>query len=207
MDDPNRDEQISEVITPIIKELLDKVTFDPNTEEVVFIREPHHINYLKPKDFQDMQGNQYLHQVLPDVKVEIAPDWINSPIFRNPITHLSVNNLRGMNDDDRSHRGDDLPEDFIVPDQFYEHLGADLPEDELEEQAKLAFVQDLDNRNFKPHWRLQNTAGITWGNLMNGIMWAKGSKFDKWYELFANAHVSFPEPNLMKVELDFDHGS
>lgn len=220
MDDEERDDKISEAITPIITELLNKVTFDPNTEEVVFIQEPHHIEYLRPQDLQYFGGNPYLLQVLPDVEVEIAPEWINSPIFRNirgrnPITNLIVENHRGINEDDRSHRGDELPEDFVAPEAPPEEDANEEDEDEDEEHKaryrvqrnRAQFVHDLDYRNFKYDWTVQNGAGITWGNLLEGIMWTKGSKFDKNYEMFANAYVTFPAANLMKVELDFDHGS
>ena len=195
---------MSDAITFVIKNLLPNTHFNPTTERVEF--EPDIIK-LQEGIIEDVT-NEYLIQVAPNLQAEISPDWFWSLVFaniggRNPITNLEIHNNQGMNDDDRSHRGDELPENFVVPimpDQ-------DEDEDEQAERNKARFVRDLDERTYLRNWEKSSPVGISWGDVMEGVMLVKGSKFDKWYELFSNAYVSFPEHGTIHIDLSFDHGS
>ena len=55
-----------------------------------------------------------------------------------------------------------------------------------EDRAYMAWIYGIDEQcQVDSPWKVTNSKGITWGDIMTGIMLVKGSKSDWWYELLA----------------------
>lgn len=119
---------------------------------------------------------------IPYVPPELT-SIINKMIFQ--ITQLVVRQESGYNSDDRSHQ--DVP--ILTP-----GLDGDI----------------IDHYLFFPIYNIINPTGITWGDVMTGVMWTKGSKWDLWYELFSNVdhRIKFHNGHwTLFLDTYYDHGS
>jgi hypothetical protein len=211
---------IATILNPIIKYLLnEKVSFNPTT------RAPE----IDPSPIS-LDAVLEAHRIREDLEDPVAAyvkslrsGWSTAPVFSGllaqpvPVTKLIIRNLRGFNPDCRSHRGDDLPQDFQIPAKTpkkpyiphgYRFYG-DYIGDSSTDIKRHNFVLALDEATYQPFWRVEaaTNPGVTWGQVMEGVMRVKGSKFDKWYELFCDVEVSFPFPDTVELSLTFDHGS
>ena len=215
------------VIDDMIHNFLGEVSFNPNTKNIDFMG-----GDMTPDDldYKENLPQSYLEKVLPKwQKSLVFVDILERP---TPVVHLEINNTTGFNRDCRSHRGDDLPEDVPIPDHIsnapkipkgYHFSEYSVGKDEIK---KHNYVLSLDRESYRPFWTKECPDGVTWGDVMEGVMRVKGSKFDLWYELFCGAEVSFPiagtrslrlgagtstptfpSPDTLQLDLRFDHGS
>lgn len=136
-------------------------------------------------------------------------DWFDVPILPG-ITSVTANNLSGFNDDPRSHRGDCLVGDT---DGIGKRVSVGTPdekkvkdEDEDEEGKEDDYYQRIDEEMQENPYTLINDQGTTWGDLMQAVLMAKGSKSDWWYELITGIKVVI-KGNQLIVTFGCDHGS
>lgn len=161
--------------------------------------------------------------------------WINRPIFPNnplAITKLNCDSSAGFNYDTRSHRGDHVCED---PNEIVHSIPVDLVAGYYHDTPTDLFLQlefddvaiwensnhtdfyeiknkylkwaDIDAQIYCPYVEIENSNGLTWGDLMYGFMMAKGSKTDLWYELFMDVEDVEIEGDTLNVTFGFEHGS
>ena len=85
---------------------------------------------------------------------------------------------------------------------------AETVHEELSEFARNAVrqrVAQVEQKGESP-WDKHNEHGITWGDVMEGIMMAKGSKDDWWFELIVRLEAKIDGQKLF-ITFDCDHGS
>lgn len=196
------------VFDDMIHNLLGEVSFNPNTKNVDFTGGDMTADDL---NYKENLPQSYLEKVLPMwQKSLVFVDILSCP---TPIVHLEINNTTGFNQDCRSHRGDYFPEDVPIPDHISNK--AKIPKGyhfseyyvDKDEIKKHNYVLSLDRETYRPFWTKECPDGITWGDVMEGVMRVKGSKFDLWYELFCGAEVFLSSPDTLQLDLRFDHGS
>lgn len=215
----------------MIQRFLERVKFDPVTLGVHLIDDPNytwttqHVPVSQPMTdtilFERIinQSSQDRRELLTQYANPFGPAWSQVPVFSGilarsvPVTQLTVRNGSGFNEDCRSHRGDDLSNDVVIPATLSSQPDPTNDYDSFYIGTRPAaiqrynFVLALDKATYQPVWRTTSPTGITWGQVMEGVMRVKGSKFDRWYELFTGVQVSFPTPDSVELELTFDHGS
>lgn len=197
-----------DIVSSMISNLLPYTSFDAKALTVIA-----KIQDLEVKDlnFKDDIPESYLQAVFP--KWQTAQVFVDVLKRDVPITHIEVNNTSGFNPDCRSHRGDDFTDDHLIPADTpkkpvvpsgYYFTGLYMDKAEIQ---KHNYVLSIDRKTYKPFWSKECPAGVTWWDILEGVMSTKGSKFDRWYELFCDAAVSFPAPDKVVIDLNFDHGS
>ena len=67
-------------------------------------------------------------------------------------------------------------------------------------------IRMFDYKYHNPKWETENKGGITWGDILEGVMNVKGSKSDFWYELIGGATAKIVDETLF-IELETDFGS
>src|SRR5579883_2716897 len=141
------------VFGDMIHNFLGEVSFNPKTKDVDFTGGDMTSNDL---DYKENLPQSYLEKVLPN--------WQKSPVFADilerphPVVRLEVNNNTGFNQDCRSHRGDNLPEDVLIPE--YISSKPKIPKgyhfDEYyvdnDEIKKHNYVLSLDMETYRPFW-------------------------------------------------------
>lgn len=207
------------IFTEIIHKLLPLTQFNPITRKVQAVEDED----CDCSGFDDRCENGVWRcsddaVVCPFVQKSIEPGWWNRLVYINglttphPITLFEISNRQGFNDDCRSHRGDTFPENVPIPGEFSDRI-EDGDNDKymemyIDDIRKYHYVLNLDQDEWSDSWGQEYPEGqITWGDVMTGVMMCKGSKYDLWYELFGNAKVLYPTRWVLKVSLDFDHGS
>jgi hypothetical protein len=211
---------IATILNPIITYLLsEKVSFNPATRAPEIDPSPIRLDAL----LEDRRIREDLDDPVAAYVKSLGSGWSTAPVFSGslahsvPVTKLIIRNLRGFNPDCRSHRGDDLPQDFQIPAKtpkkpYIPHgyrFHGDYIGDSSTDIKRHNFVLALDEATYQPVWRVDaaTNPGVTWGQVMEGVMRVKGSKFDRWYELFSGVNVAFPFPDTVELSLTFDHGS
>lgn len=134
--------------------------------------------------------------------------WVNCPIIRH-ITKLVITNDSGVNDDSRSHQGYSIyqksNEETIKRKAFCSNDSVVSTYDE-EYNYDYDDIRTMDYKLYNKKWETTNKEGITWGDIMEGVMNVKGSKSDFWYELIGCASVKIVDKTFY-INLDLDFGS
>jgi hypothetical protein len=227
----SRPDIIGQILEPMISRFLERVKFNPATRTVELIDDPNFTwpNRLNPAGgtlndavfFERIKNQSDLGETLGEYASSMGSAWSQVPVFSGilarsvPVTKLTIRNDSGFNSDCRSHRGDDLPEDCVIPPHIpsqpdipngYSYVDFYIGTTPAEIQRH-NYVLFLDTATYNPVWSTESPTGITWGHVMEGVMRVKGSKFDRWYEMFGRVEVSFPTPDSVELSLTFDHGS
>lgn len=203
---------LSTIISYGIKNLTSYVRFNYRCDqsEIVFleIREAEHYplkesfnaNGDEMTDEQIQTAHKYLDCIINgNISVHT---WVNSHFIRH-VTKLVITNDHGVNDDSRSHRGDCL---YDAQDQETIRRKAFRGNDDEDEDDDDDEYRTLDYKYYNKKWETCNTEGVTWGDIMEGVMNVKGSKSDFWYELICEATAKIVD-NTLYIELDMDFGS
>jgi hypothetical protein len=227
----SRPDIIGQILEPMISRFLERVKFNPVSRTVELIDDPDFTwtNRLNPTGgtlndavfFERIKNQSDLGETLDEYARSFGPVWSQVLVFSGilarpvPVTTLSVRNDSGFNSDCRSHRGDDLPEDCLIPAHIPNQ--PDIPNGYSygdfyigptpAEIRRHNYALSLDTATYNPVWSTESPTGITWGQVMEGVIRVKGSKFDRWYEMFSGVRVSFPTPDAVELSLTFDHGS
>jgi hypothetical protein len=152
-----------------------------------------------------------------DISLAQKLDWRQVPVSSIPqptyiprwddvfarCNHLQMVNVAGFNYDIRSRASE-------YADLF------ELDEEEVRECEQEDDFFDDHPQCECPKWyaewsgyveRKFNAGAITFRDLAQALSDIKSGKQDDNYELFANAHVSFPNADTVRIDVNFDHGS
>lgn len=124
------------------------------------------------------------------------------------INEIIISNVSGFNEDPRSHR-DDYEFKRDVGKRIHECSPTDTPLIKYNNAHDECFSQEIysiDKACFYPRILISKESGITWGDVMYGIMMIKGSKNDWHYELLVDTPVNI-ESNRLTIKCTFDWGS
>ena len=220
---------LSPIITYAIKHLTNYILFDYGNQNIIFIsieREPSYPfeRFLTDDEMTSKQSKiaeTYLQFMLAgNVNVHT---WVNLP-FLSHVTQLEIKNHHGVNDDQRSHRGDCLytgnqqevirrkayidgkDEDNDEEDEDNDEEDEDNDEEDEYDNDDDDEYYNMNKKYYNEKWEKTNKNGITWGDIMEGVMNVKGSKSDFWYELICEAKCKINDTKL-SIELEMDHGS
>lgn len=214
---------LSTIISYGIKSLTSYVRFDYRCDkvEIVFLEMKGDASYPFEDFFEDdvitdeqlKTAHQYLDFIINgNISVHT---WVNFPFIRH-LTQLVITNDHGVNDDSRSHRGDCLYQrtegETIRRKAFCDNAppGVDTTDDNANDDSDDDDDDNeylmLDYKYYNKKWGTFNPKGITWGDIMEGVMNVKGSKSDFWYELISEAIAKIVD-NTLYIELDIDFGS
>lgn len=128
--------------------------------------------------------------------------WFNT-VFMTGVTGIHVKNLTGFNDDERSHMGDHVPDHNTVIEKRVKVWKNVLLDDyELDKKDIYRIDQEYDIGC----WYLTRPTGLTWGDILIGVLLIKGSKSDWNYELMVDIKAEIKD-SVLKMTVKFDHGS
>jgi protein SDA1 len=220
---------LTEIVDVVVTHLKEEgqVNFDYNTGEILFDNDP-----IDPEEVRIDQEDRKVEEKIRDYidKYLSNGDWFDSVVLPG-IYDIEVTNERGFNEDHRSHRvngvdkdthsakrikvcspapdtddDDDVSDDDVSDDDVSDD---DVSDDDVSDDDDEEFSQrvyGMDGSSQESPWEKHNEHGITWGDVMEGIMMAKGSKGDWWYELIVRLEAKIDGQKLF-ITFDCDHGS
>lgn len=142
-----------------------------------------------------------------DLNFLFYKNWFDVPVLPD-LKSLLMTNQSGFNDDERSHKGDvslgnDLPSDQTIKKRFKAPCAKN---EKINEDDCDLYRYKTDQMCQETEWEIHHNEGITWGDIMIGVMSIKGSKSDWWYELMGDFTAQIKGSQLL-IDVDFDFGS
>jgi len=161
--------------------------------------------YNKKQKIQGKSRSSYIEWWdIPNAEIPpppLTPKWDDAFVHRR---RLHMINSRGFNFDLRS-RASEYAELFeLDEDDVHDEGGED--DDFFEDHP------DLEQPEWYVNWtgeskRTSENGIITYRDLARALSDIKSGKQDSYYELFANATVSFPDEETVRIDVNFEHGS
>jgi hypothetical protein len=196
------------------------VRFNYSTEEIVLHGIDHDMELIYTAVREMAEGDENTKKYMVD-HFSPSPFWFESVVWPD-VTDIVVTNRSGFNEDHRSHRFEEMginthtsklikvtkrdeDEDEITYEEFIAEGDGDEDDDE-EEKRRDYDVYKIDKLTQVSPWNKHNSGGITWGDVMEGIMMAKGSKGDWHYELIISPTFNV-KGHQLSIDFVCDHGS
>ena len=107
-------------------------------------------------------------------------------------------------EDDKKTEKDDKKTEKDVDEEDEDDDEDDEDDDEDDEENEE--IYSIDEQCQDNPWETSNDKGLTWGDIMEGIMLIKGSKSDWWYELIGGVDALI-DGQTLSITISPDHGS
>lgn len=215
MDDYS-ESNLSELLSLFLNSLKDYTYFDYHTKDILFVDVDSFEEDLMDQisdlirygDLSEPDANKYKNYIKSFISS--GQKWFDVS-FMPGVTGIEIRNRSDFNCDERSHRGDCLPnEHTIIAKRVkvqYDQSDKTVS-DQLKDNTLLTedLIYEIDTIYYQGYWEVTGTTGLTWGDILMSVLLVKGSKSDWWYELMTRINAKV-ENSVLVVSIEFDHGS